>query len=873
MFSQVQPELLLNDLSKPDKQLHISSENVSRLTYHHCAGQLLGNQTYEEIDVLYDDMQHTIEQRGERCGGESVFALLPEYTLQVLDTYENEPICRQDQLLNWRYCYLYLGQDLLTTAHMAYVDTQGFRHLDHFTWPAQIRTDDRRLDEILKKGLAENHFHLNGSTRCFDLTWICLMNHPSRILTYFGAKVKQNEYYFFNLFKENLNAGVSLGADDNRFDWILRLKIACWIRAALLLWLKFDDENAVDKKMNSVQSLLRFIENSFSITPLDSMVDAARHQLRSVQRRIDYAITRDALPDYEADDCCRSLAGERAFMYNAFKYIYSKTNDDKAQMKRFMDLFYLYLLIKTQFRSEMIQVNQRYGFKNFALYQNRKDKIFDIYPVYDREAKNLSVIESMKNGSVRSLEMRLGPWTEADSQITAIRNTDRLIMSLADPTARPGMEHHGFSDSNDYFYVLHFPKFPDTDPPKKKDLARWAVNPRNSNVRETTEKQAMAIAGSLEKEPYLCRRIRGIDACNFEIGCRPEVFATAFRFLKNFFISGHKRTPLCEESFQPHLNATYHAGEDFMDLVDGLRAIDEAILFLELSTGERIGHAMALGVSAPDYYALKRNKIVLKKQDHLDDIVWALKKSQDNGIYIDSILKQQLEEKAHQLIYHIYGGGFSLMDYYNGWRLRGDDPELYRYERYDGELYEKPLKNHINGASYWYNKHKKMNYESMELDPIRHHKNAAKLCSMYHFDFGARDRGNETEAVRITEQYVSMVTALQDKMMKELAGKHIGIETNPSSNVLIGPFDQYAQHPIFRFFPVSPSAHETVQFVSVNTDDQGVFDTSLAMEYSFLACTLRSIKDENQEQVYSDDAIYSYLEKLRENGFSQAFNH
>lgn len=41
---------------------------------------------------------------------------------------------------------------------------------------------------------------------------------------------------------------------------------------------------------------------------------------------------------------------------------------------------------------------------------------------------------------------------------------------------------------------------------------------------------------------------------------------------------------------------TYHTGEDFLDIVDGLRAIDEALLFLQMEKGERLGHAMALGV-------------------------------------------------------------------------------------------------------------------------------------------------------------------------------------------------------------------------------------------------------------------------------------
>lgn len=115
----------------------------------------------------------------------------------------------------------------------------------------------------------------------------------------------------------------------------------------LLLWLQFSDEKAVTQETdnNSVQRLLDYISTSFSINSLCSIVDSAKFQLNSMFKHIDYAITSDALPISEIDNCCRSLAGERAFLYKAFKYIYSEVNGNKAQMKRFVDLFYLYLLI------------------------------------------------------------------------------------------------------------------------------------------------------------------------------------------------------------------------------------------------------------------------------------------------------------------------------------------------------------------------------------------------------------------------------------------------------------------------------------------------------------------------------------------------
>lgn len=878
IISQIQPELLINDLiSHKATNLKINSTNVDALTYHHCSGSLLGNLTYEEIDVLYEDMMQTIKRRGKSCGGESVFALLPEYTLKVLGMNGNEPICKQDQLLNWRYCYLYLGQDLLTTAHLAYINTCEFKELTHFTWPAQISSDDRRLCDILKKGMAENHFHLNGSTRSFDLSWICLMNHPARILSFFKKTKKNDADSYINKFQENLNSSISLGANDNKYDWAERLKIACWIRANLLLWLKFDDERAVtgQSDMSSIKKLLDFIHSSFSINPLCSIVDAARYQLIRTQKSLDYAITPDVLSPDEFDNCCRSLVGERAFLYKAFHYIYSGVNEDKVQMKRFMDLFYLYILIKTQFRSEMIQVNQKYGFKNFALYQNRKDQIFEKYPKYEHEAKNLSVVEGIKNGNIRSLEMRIVPKLTADEQIRKIQEIDRNIMDLMEARQfdwpLKSKRFGDFSKSDAYFYVLHFPKFPDSLETKQNETDIWAVKSRNNAVRKKTEKQTMAIAYALEKAPELCTRIRGFDACTFEIGCRPEVFATSFRFLRKFSITGHREPLFGRERLQPNLNATYHAGEDFMDLLDGLRAIDEAVIFLELAPGERLGHALAMGVDAKEYYKLKKSKVVLRKQDYLDNIIWALNKARETDIYIDSILKQQLERKAQQLIYDIYDYDYSLMDYYNSWRLRGDDPEFYRNGKYNEEAYKKAVNYTIVGARHQYNTQRIMRHYSSELNSIRNNSKASRIYSMYHFNINVKEKGKETEEVKISEQYIDMVSALQEKMMIELSHKHIGIETNPSSNVLIGPFDRYDQHPIFRFYPVMPTSSQQVQFVSVNTDDQGVFDTSLAMEYSLLASTLRSLKDSQNIQIYNDDCIYNYLERIRENGFSQIF--
>ena len=59
--------------------------------------------------------------------------------------------------------------------------------------------------------------------------------------------------------------------------------------------------------------------------------------------------------------------------------------------------------------------------------------------------------------------------------------------------------------------------------------------------------------------------------------------------------------------------------------------------------------------------------------------------------------------------------------------------------------------------------------------------------------------------------------------------------------------------------------------VSINTDDLGVFSTSLENEYALLACALEGKKDENGSSVYSKDMVYEWIDNVRRMGNDQSF--
>ena len=111
--------------------------------------------------------------------------------------------------------------------------------------------------------------------------------------------------------------------------------------------------------------------------------------------------------------------------------------------------------------------------------------------------------------------------------------------------------------------------------------------------------------------------------------------------------------------------------------------------------------------------------------------------------------------------------------------------------------------------------------------------------------------GSQVIEVRIRPSIVEAVGRVQRALQNEIAAIGIGIETNPSSNYLIGTFRRYDSHPITGWYnkglthdPQKLADCPQLQ-VSINTDDQGIFFTYLENEYAYLALALEKMKDQN----------------------------
>ncbi len=860
-----------------------------------------------------------------------VFGLLAHATQDILTTdVQNDCLCKSESLLDFRRLAHPIGPMIFVAAFLAHRDIVHPFHRQVFSWNPIVRSDNDELQIVLDRGMAENHFHIGGSTDAANFQWVCLMNHIS------GNR--RNEFRKMNLESQPLDSHPS---ETPLFPLVVK---AAYIR--YFLYCKLQDTFAFDKDPNQEDiQITRYMR-----MPLEDCeqytrdLDNYAYALRTLCSEdngadsfvADYALYGEPKPPLDDSDLShirgrairnyerrlyRPLAGEQRFLYHLFRAIYQK----KPSITPYLDLAYSYLLIYCRFRAELVQVNERVGFKNFLQYQNRKDYFTENQTKYDALRSRIAQQAVTVNPQVVAFEGRMCPSDTAEKlrkkiQYMLLRavgweyyspyvqnliafHSENLSESIRNlQYEKQVLLIHRFNVPSDLqlalktlknteqklSYVLHFPKRAqaildaDDHSPGAAELFEL-THPRNSKMRESVQQQSNAIINARSKYPHIMSWVTAIDAASSEIDCRPEVFAPQFRrMLHDIPVSGN---PYEEEYSVPPLRITYHAGEDFLDPIDGLRAIDEAIEFLEMRAGDRIGHALALGIDCVEWYAFKGNTVLLQQQALLDNLVWLygnmLKfnipdaevethvrkwfKKLFKQIYIDKLD----QDKNSSILYNT-----DIEDYFASLALRGNDPLLYIHnpdgDHDERERFQETLKTAANGP--W----KLRNKAGMGFDAVSN-----ALYHYYHWNYDMKLESSKIIEYEIPQCIVRAVSQVQEKMRFHIAECGIGIECNPSSNYLIGTFRDYLKHPIFQFDnrhlyssnPVSQKPNPHI-IASINTDDLGIFDTSLENEYALMASALLK----NNQYCLPDNRImpqqiYEWLDHIRQNGCEQNFNN
>jgi len=902
------------------------------------------SRTNDELDNVYRKVSEDwMFSPGKECetSNSSPFYLLTHFNEQVLKEVEAEPYIHYHHLLKWRDLTFRLGEDLFTTSFLAYRDIIARKERKYFSWRPVLFSDNRRLHAILQKGVAENHSHLWASSLTFDLNWLALMNHypffKDRVKDFqknvslskkssnqfqtekieFDVQLKKTIalrlilYKSLNFFEkkydtEGYRTTIQNNYENSEKGEIIINDLKEYLKQPEVLGINiehlFDVSNAID----SFKFLLNFqkIQDEINLLGQENGLKLPHNGDKKI---IDYALTKNISPQNFKG--CYYLAGERNLLYRSFKILYSSL-ESKKEIRVFEKLLHSYTLHKNNFRKEIIQLNERYGFGNFKNYQDRKMHFIKGKNLYTTIFLDITLNYNKSLMNVVSNEFRIKPensGTELKQQIENILRVRQYHESDYDWKKRllgtsdvlnivrgEALRSIEFIPSDIYF-VLHFFKRKDVlytnkNNSKGKNLGlimNQEQKSRDFKLRKMVKSHAQGIKELREQYPGFAQIIRGIDAASSELDARPEVFAQAFRFLKNHQIR-ENYADIKGKIVNNRLNITFHAGEDFFDIVDGLRYIDECVCFLNMEHGDRFGHAIALGIDVKKYYNLKQHKLVLSKHTLLDNLAWLLSKVRKfglgkhvNEVYrLESIFKSLFSEVYlnscdENIFQHIH-----YQQYFDAWKLRGDNPKMY-YNFFFKDLNNDSKKDignyfeNIKNITYW-NRCRINNYSSKLLN-IRKRKEIAQLYYEYHYNPKVKNKGNEMKQFEITSEYILLVHDIQKQMMQFIAKKNIAIETNPTSNFLIGPIEKYIDHPISKWYnlglEIDPDKiNDSPQLsVSINTDDSGIFSTSLENEYALMAIALEKEKDDCGNPKYKPAMIYDWLDRIREMGLQQSF--
>ena len=252
-----------------------------------------------------------------------------------------------------------------------------------------------------------------------------------------------------------------------------------------------------------------YASEEYTAAELEKSIEAvrSRYGLAFEQPRfappvcLDYAFT--AAMGEEAHNPSRLLASERYLLYQCFQRCFTGEFHPLAQW-----LFYVYLVLKTQFRGELVQVNRQTGFHNFKAYDQRKKTIWKKYPGYLNEDIYQAINAAQYEQGIAALEGRICPENTDYETVAQVHKIDQTKLffnkeSFAKRwTVNTWYPSYGMSNlakDETYSFIFHFPKEKDQPASSDKQLMRC----RHKKYRQQLRSDSIHLARALSNYALL----------------------------------------------------------------------------------------------------------------------------------------------------------------------------------------------------------------------------------------------------------------------------------------------------------------------------------------------------------------------------------
>ncbi len=723
--------------------------------------------TIQDFTAYQNELTDKLFKRCHRWGNylQRVVELPLIYAEEMLTLDgKNRPCVKYKNLFKWREAVKSLGEDLFSTSYLAAKDKT---ERTDFFWPNVISHNNDTINEALDSGLSDIHSHFGGGIDAFQFNWICLMNE---VVTLPGK---------FDELKFSLNK-VTVFDEEYKFS-----NLATWCRIAATIRLNLlkllTNRAAMDP--DTLKELLGRIRGKVSVEDL-TLVQGQIERLRSESRetvygyKFDYAISEELLDN---DNCTSPnciYAGERLIEYLFYREFLKQSPTMKGE---WVELFYLYELIKSHVRREFVFANDLSGLEFYNAFKGRTEK-------FSKAMESISNIYSIQTGLREEHNDFLESRITSDSLGLSTETYGKSLFSRA-----PFMEEEDMGERLTFVVQL-------TKKKKNRETGKSRYYRKRNEIHDEFEK-----IENFVKSGQSNYGIVGLDVGGMEKHYRPEVYAHAIRAGKAI---GY--------------GVTYHVGEVFYDVVDGMRAVWEIIEYSGEDGIDRLGHCLALGTDLKKYYDQKHS-LAMPKQILLDNVVWLCGFAKEHGVRIRKGLRELLLNKA-QALYNEIGYDkqikeLSIEDYYRGLLLRSDDANPY------------------DGLDLW---SKTAELKTGNAKKARENQNAVKLNEAFNISESIMTNGDMTDTWALPKYYAHLVEKVQRRMLNYVKKKTKCIECCPSSNLQIGNLERYDNHPAIRY-DLNPKVRHWLPFMrkpglncAICTDAKGVFATSLSNELSLM---------------------------------------
>lgn len=722
----------------------------------------------------------------------------------------------------------------------------------------QISITDAPLEQILCRGIAENHLHMGAATS-FSTMWEDLMR-PEVSLTdqswQNGLPLKspgappKSVLYFYWLMARCLR---------------MYLAICVPIRSDLCGGVDAGDAAGVAQALfpENLRALYSFLRGR------GEEIDYTLNYFRKIERALSGAIMEsgELTALLRPEETLRLTEGH--FLLRLFAAFSRPPSSGLAFQK---GLFLQYLRIKHSMFRLMVQAKTVSGLDHFQLYYDSASGVNRASAAFGRNIPSDSLLfferqirSQLSTPHIRRIEFRTSFFErEGDARaflsgfLRAYRKilySDYCARGPDSKTVRPVKKFPRVG------IVFHFLKSLQETPDVcfySEDSALRAYSELHSRYKLQLE--IFKKLRNPAQYPGIDRYLVGIDVASLENSVPTWVFRDIYENARDaksepFFLSGKR-------PFQS-LGFTFHAGEDFRHLLSGLRRVYEVVHYLKFHAGDRIGHGLALGILADDWCAEHPN-VILPRIEALENYLWAYSmlstypSEQNTGNLL------YLEQRIHELSGDIFRVPRTI---------DGEEPSIHISTsvllRSYRELFRKdpfgmPCGQCAAGRGPA-DKHECPLLLKLQNPPARTGSatpfSAEDVVMAYHC-FHFANRMNEPVHYHLGPQEILILKELQAMMQGIVSKAGIIVEANPSSNVVIGHIDTMHDHPLYQFSSCRCDYKDIM--VCINSDDPGVFQTNTANELgiAYMGMVERGI---------GRDSCLEWIDRLRDSGMRSSF--